>query len=38
MSLREISAALATKGHVNASGKPFNPNSIASMLRQKAVD
>jgi DNA invertase Pin-like site-specific DNA recombinase len=34
MSLREISAALAAKGHLNANGKPFNPNSIASMLRQ----
>ena len=32
MSLREISAALAAKGHLNAAGKPFNPKSVSSML------
>ena len=32
MSLREISAALAAQGHLNAAGKPFNPKSVSSML------
>jgi DNA invertase Pin-like site-specific DNA recombinase len=32
MSLREISAALAAQGHVNAAGNPFNPKSVQSML------
>jgi DNA invertase Pin-like site-specific DNA recombinase len=32
MSLREISAALAAEGHLNAAGKPFNPKSVQSML------
>jgi len=35
LSLRAISAALAVEGHVNARGRPFAPNSVASMLRQK---
>ena len=32
MSLRAISAALATKGVVNERGKPYNPKSISAML------
>src|ERR1700733_7236169 len=32
LSLRAISAELAAQGHLNEHGKPFNPNSIASML------
>jgi DNA invertase Pin-like site-specific DNA recombinase len=32
MSLRAISAELAACGHLNERGKPFHPNSIASML------
>jgi hypothetical protein len=31
-SLRDISAELEAQGYVNERGKPFNPNSIASML------
>jgi DNA invertase Pin-like site-specific DNA recombinase len=36
MSLRAISAELAAQGHLNEHGKPFNPNSIASMLEGDA--
>jgi DNA invertase Pin-like site-specific DNA recombinase len=36
MSLRAISAELAARGHLNEHGKPFNPNSIASMLEGAA--
>jgi DNA invertase Pin-like site-specific DNA recombinase len=36
MSLRTISAELAAQGHLNEHGKPFNPNSIASMLEGAA--
>jgi hypothetical protein len=36
MSLREISAELATQGHLNAGGRPFNPKSIANMLQEDA--
>jgi hypothetical protein len=32
MSLRAIAAELAARGFLNERGKPFNPNSIASML------
>jgi DNA invertase Pin-like site-specific DNA recombinase len=32
MSLRAIAAELAAQGFLNERGKPFNPNSIASML------
>ena len=32
MSLRAISADLATQGHLNERGKPFNPASVAAML------
>jgi DNA invertase Pin-like site-specific DNA recombinase len=32
MSLRAIAAELATQGHFNERGQPFNPNSIAAML------
>jgi hypothetical protein len=32
-SLREISAALAAQGFVSASGNPFAPSTIKSMLR-----
>ena len=37
MSLRRISAALQEAGHVNEYGRPFNPNSIKSMLERKAA-
>ena len=37
MSLRRISAALEEAGHVNEYGRPFNPNSIKSMLERKAA-
>ena len=36
LSLRAISAELAAQGHFNEHGKPFNPNSIASMLEGDA--
>jgi DNA invertase Pin-like site-specific DNA recombinase len=36
MSLRAISAEIAAQGHLNEHGKPFNPNSIASMLEGDA--
>jgi DNA invertase Pin-like site-specific DNA recombinase len=32
MSLRAIAAELATQGHVNERGQPFNPKSVAVML------
>jgi DNA invertase Pin-like site-specific DNA recombinase len=32
LSLRAISAELASQGHFNEVGRPFNPNSIAAML------
>src|SRR5262245_8175198 len=32
-SLRAISTELAGQGHVNAKGRPFNPASLAAMLR-----
>jgi DNA invertase Pin-like site-specific DNA recombinase len=32
MSLREISAELATQGHLNSHGKPFSATAVASML------
>lgn len=32
LSLREIAAELAARGHVSPTGRPFNPKSIASML------
>lgn len=32
LSLRGIAAELAAQGHFSASGKPFNPKSIAAML------
>ena len=37
MSLRRISAALEAAGHVNEYGRPFNPNSIKSMVERKAA-
>ena len=37
MSLRRISAALQEAGHVNEHGRPFNPNSIKSMVERKAA-
>ena len=37
MSLRRISAALQEAGHFNEYGRPFNPNSIKSMLESKAA-
>ena len=37
MSLRRISAALQEAGHVNEYGRPFNPNSIKSMVERKAA-
>ena len=37
MSLRRISAALEEAGHVNQYGRPFNPNSIKSMVERKAA-
>ena len=37
MSLRRISAALEAAGHVNEYGRPFNPNSIKSMVERKAT-
>ena len=37
MSLRRISAALEAAGHVNEHGRPFNPNSIKSMVERKAA-
>ena len=37
MSLRRISAALEEAGHVNEYGRPFNPNSIKSMVERKAT-
>ncbi len=33
LSLREIAAELAAAGYLNERGKPFNPKSIAAMLR-----
>ena len=32
MSLRDIAATMATQGHMAASGKPFGPSAILSML------
>jgi hypothetical protein len=37
MSLRRISAALEEAGHVNEHGRPFNPNSIKSMVERKTT-
>ena len=34
MSLRAIAAELEAHGYLNERGRPFNPKSIASMLRQ----
>jgi hypothetical protein len=34
MSYRQISAALAAKGHVTANGKPYMPTAIQKMLRR----
>ena len=36
-SLRDISAALQVAGYVNEYGRPFNPNSIKSMVERKAA-
>jgi DNA invertase Pin-like site-specific DNA recombinase len=36
LSLRAIAAELATRGYLNAKGKPFNAKSIASMLEGRA--
>ena len=36
MSLRDISAELAARGHFNSRGKPFNATAIASMLEGDA--
>jgi hypothetical protein len=33
MSLRALSVALAAQGYLNERGKPFNPKSVAVMLR-----
>ena len=35
MSLRRISAALEAADHVNEHGRPFNPNSIKSMVERR---
>jgi hypothetical protein len=35
LSLREISSALAERGHLNERGQPFAPTSIANMLEAK---
>ena len=32
MSLRAVSAELATQGYLNERGKPFNPKSVAAMV------
>jgi hypothetical protein len=32
LSLRAISAELAEQGHLNERGKPFNPQSVATLL------
>ena len=37
-SLREVSALLAERGHVNASGKPYSASAIASMLATPAAE
>lgn len=37
LSLRKISDELAKRGAFNRAGRPFNHNSIASILRQKAA-
>ena len=37
MSLRRISAELKAAGHVNEHGRPFNPNSIKSMIERKSA-
>ena len=37
MSLRRISAELKAAGYVNEHGRPFNPNSIKSMIERKTV-
>lgn len=34
MSLREIAVELANRGHLNANGQPYNPKSVAAMLKQ----
>jgi hypothetical protein len=33
MSLRAISAELASKGHLSPSGNPYGPQSVKEMLR-----
>lgn len=35
LSLRAVSAALAAEGHVDAAGKPFRANAVASLLRHR---
>ena len=37
MSLRRISAELKAAGYVNEHGRPFNPNSIKSMVECEAA-
>ena len=32
ISLRKVAAALAERGYVSASGKPYVPSAVASML------
>jgi NTP pyrophosphatase (non-canonical NTP hydrolase) len=34
MSLRQIAEELAARGLVNANGQPYNPKSVAAMLKQ----
>jgi hypothetical protein len=34
MSLRAVAAELAAQGHLNELGRPFNPKSVVTMLRQ----
>jgi hypothetical protein len=36
LSLRAISAELASRGFLNERGRPFNPKSIAAMLAARA--
>lgn len=35
MSLRAIADELANRGHLNANGQPYNPKSVAAMLKQR---